>query len=316
MEYPFFLTKSKRKVISMISDCVIIGGGPAGLNATLVLGRARRRVILFDNNAPRNAVTKKSHGFITRDGVQHEEFRDIAHEELSKYPTVQVKNEKITKVKKLHEFLFEVTTEQENLFYSRKIILATGLKEILPTLTGVREHYGKSLFSCPYCDGWELRDRPLVLITENEYAFHMIKIIFNWSKDLVVCTNGKEILSIEQKNMLYKKGIEINERIISSLVGVNGQLEKILFLDGTEVERAGGFITPGWKLGSNLGKSLRCQLNSMGGINTDDYGRTSISHVYAAGDTSFIAPSQVIIAAAEGSRAAIGVNSDLTMEDF
>ncbi|WP_047980220.1 NAD(P)/FAD-dependent oxidoreductase [Ornithinibacillus contaminans] len=296
-------------------DCVIVGGGPAGLNAALVLGRARRRVILFDNNSPRNAVTQESHGFITRDGIKPKEFREIAHQDIAKYPSVRVRNEKITDVKKTGN-IFELVTEKGESINAKKVVLATGLKEIHPSIEKIMDFYGKSLFSCPYCDGWELKDLPLMVISESPSAIHMAKIVYNWSKDLIVCTNGKKTFGPEQKDMLQKKGIKVYEQNIKSLVGRNGDLEAVIFEDDEEVKRKGGFVTPEWIQATTFGYSLGCETHELGGIKTDQFGRTNIEGLYAAGDTSVIAPSQVIIAAAEGNRAAIGVNTDLSQEVF
>ncbi|MBS4194156.1 NAD(P)/FAD-dependent oxidoreductase [Lederbergia citri] len=299
----------------MMLDCVIVGGGPAGLNAALVLGRARRNVILFDNNSPRNAVTQESHGFITRDGIKPREFREIAHQDIAKYPSIMIRNEKIIDVKKtgMH---FEVVTEKGECIEGKKVILATGLKEIHPAIENIMDFYGKSLFSCPYCDGWELKDLPLMIISESHSAFHMAKTVYNWSKDLIVCTNGKKILTVEQKNMLQRKGIKVYEQKIKSLIGGNGSLEAVIFEDGEEVKRNGGFVTPEWIQATTFGQSLGCKTHELGGIITDQFGRTNIEGLYAAGDTSVIAPSQVIIAAAEGFRATMGVNTDLSQDDF
>ncbi|WP_132011113.1 NAD(P)/FAD-dependent oxidoreductase [Mesobacillus foraminis] len=299
----------------MMLDCVIVGGGPAGLNAALVLGRARRKVVLFDSNSPRNAVTHESHGFITRDGIKPSEFRKIAHHDIAKYPSVMIRNEKITDVKK-KGMLFELVTEEGECIQAKKVILATGLKEIHPSVDNLMNYYGKSLFSCPYCDGWELKDLPLIVLTEFPHAFHFVKIVYNWSKDLIVCTNGHKVLTTEQKEVLQRKGIKVSEQKIKTLVGENGFLESVIFEDGQEVKRNGGFVTPQWIQASHLGQSLGCEINQLGGIITDELGRTNIEGVYAAGDTSVIAPSQVIIAAAEGSKAAIGVNTDLTQDEF
>jgi thioredoxin reductase len=139
----------------MIVDCAIIGGGPAGLNAALVLGRARRRVLVFDDNHPRNAVTQESHGFVTRDGVKPHEFRAIAHQELRKYPSVDVQHVRVTAIRKASD-AFAITTEKGDVFSAKTVLLATGLKEILPPIDGLHDYYGKSVFCCPYCDGWEL----------------------------------------------------------------------------------------------------------------------------------------------------------------
>ena len=140
-------------------DCAIIGGGPAGLNALFILGRARRNVILLDNNNPRNAVTQESHGFITRDGIKPKEFREIAHKELSRYPSVIYAKREVTSVIKNNNSnnnvpSFElVTSENDERYQSKTIIISTGLKDILPSIENISDYYGKSLFHCPYCDG-------------------------------------------------------------------------------------------------------------------------------------------------------------------
>ncbi|MET3696625.1 thioredoxin reductase [Bacillus oleivorans] len=300
----------------MILDCAIIGGGPAGLNAALVLGRARRKVILFDNDQPRNAVTHESHGFITRDGVSPKAFRDLAHQDIRKYPSAEIKKLKIAEVKRESSSLFKLVTHEGTSYLSRKIIIATGLKESLPNVNGIRDYYGKSLFSCPYCDGWELREQPLVLIAENQNASHLAKMIYQWSHDLVICTNGNKIISETDEQLLKKKGIRIKEERIIHLSGSDGKLETVVFEDGTEINRSGGFVTTELKPANDFAHSLGCEVNKSGGIIVDALGRTNVDGVYAAGDTTLAGPSQLIIAASEGSRAAAGVNYDLTMEEF
>ena len=305
----------------MLFDCAIIGGGPAGLNAALILGRARRNVILFDNNNPRNAVTQESHGFITRDGIKPKEFREIAHEEIGRYPSVVYARREVNSVIKnnnSNEPLFELLTSENNERYqSKTIIISTGLRDVLPSIDNISDYYGRSLFHCPYCDGWELRDKPLVVIIgEQVRGFHFIQTIYNWSKDLVVCTNGTVFQNTEQKDLLQRKGIKIIENKIKNFVGENGQMEKILFENGKSVSRKGGFVMPQLVQSSDFGKQLGCQYNSLGGIAIDSFGRTNIPGVYAAGDASVIAPAQLIIAAAEGVRAAAGVNTDLTQKEF
>ncbi|MGB6673685.1 MAG: NAD(P)/FAD-dependent oxidoreductase [Candidatus Nitrosopolaris sp.] len=149
--------------IDMLFDCAIIGGGPAGLNAALILGRARRNAILIDSNKPRNAVTQESHGFITRDGIKPNEFRQIAHKEIGRYPSVKYKEREITSVIK-NKPSFELVTSEGERYQSKTIIISTGLKDVLPSIDNIYDYYGKSLFHCPHCDGWELRDKPLLLL--------------------------------------------------------------------------------------------------------------------------------------------------------
>ena len=299
----------------MLLDCAIIGGGPAGLNAALVLGRAKRNVVLFDDNTPRNAVTQESHGFLTRDGVKPDEFRNIAHQEIGKYPSVEIRHTRITDVSN-HESLFELVADNNSVFQARTVILATGLKETLPAIDGIHDYYGRSLFSCPYCDGWELKDRPLVVISEGQRTFYMAKIIWNWSRDLLVCTNGHSLLTKEEKETLQKKEIQVVEDSITALVGKMGMLERVVFATQGERSREGGFVVTQWFQASSFGTLLGCDMNALGGIVTDQFGRTTVPGVYAAGEASVGAPSQLIIAAAEGSRAAAGVNTDLTESEF
>ena len=299
----------------MLVDCAIIGGGPAGLTAALVLGRARRRVLVFDDNQPRNAVTQESHGFLTRDGVKPHEFRALAHQEIGKYPSVDIQHVRVTGIGHADD-AFDITTEQGDLFSAKMVLLATGLKELLPPIEGLRDYYGKSVFCCPYCDGWELRDRPLVVISEGPQTFHLVKVVWNWSHDLLVCTNGHQVLDSEQQATLRQKGIAVVEDRITALVGKQGQLERMVFATQEERARGGGFVAPQLLQASPFGEELGCEMNVMGGIVTDSFGRTTIPGVYAAGDASVVIPAQLIIAAAEGSRAAAGVNTDLTERDF
>lgn len=300
----------------MIIDCAIIGGGPAGLNAALVLGRARRTVLVFDENQPRNAVTQESHGFLTRDGVKPNEFRAIAHQEISKYLSVEIQHVRVTGIRHANDS-FEITTEKGDRLSAKTVLLATGLKEILPTIDGLHDYYGKSVFSCPYCDGWELKEKPLVVIAEEgQQAFHMAKIVWNWSHDLLLCTNGHQILTGAQRDTLRKKGIQVVEDRITALVGKHGQLERIAFATQEEKRREGGFVASQLLQASPFGEVLGCEMNVMGGIVTDPLGRTTVPGVYAAGDALVGVPHQLIIAAAAGSRAAAGVNTDLTESEF
>lgn len=299
----------------MILDCAVIGGGPAGLNASLVLGRARLKTILFDDNKPRNKVTAESHGFITRDGINPKELKRIAQEELDRYPDVRIEKQRVQRINKANT-LFKVETENGEIYTAKKIILATGFKENLPDIPRVEEFYGKSLYNCPFCDGWELRDRALAVIADDKKAFHMAKLVSNWTNDLIVFTNGHQVLSLEEQELLNSKGITINEKKIASFVGEEGMLKEIQFEDGTSELREGGFISTEWLQADSFKTSLGYTLNEHGGIATDSMQRTETEGVYACGDTRIAGPSQLIIAAAEGSMAAISVIGALTEEKF
>ncbi|SFD81001.1 Thioredoxin reductase [Paenibacillus catalpae] len=297
-------------------DAAIVGGGPAGLNAALVLGRARRKVALFDNSQARNMVTHASHGFITRDGVEPAEFRRIAYEEVLGYPTVQHWETDVTDIRRTKDG-FTIYTKAGEQIQARKVILAAGLKEKLPDIEGVADYYGKSLFACPFCDGWELRDQPLVVISDNPMAFHKVKLLQNWSRDVIVCTNGAaDILNSDQREQLEARRIRVIDTPIATLTGQNGMLEKVHFTDGSFIERSGGFIDPAQISKIDFKEALGYQTEDNGGIVIDAMGKTTAEGVFAAGDTAYVMPSQLIYAAASGSKAAMSVMGELTEENW
>lgn len=299
----------------MIYDCAIIGGGPAGLNAALVLGRARRTVALFDNNQPRNAVTHASHGFLTQDGVTPAEFRRIAYEEVLRYPSVEHHGRKVTSVRRTAEG-FEITADTGEPVHARKILVTTGLQEILPDITGVTEMYGSSLFNCPYCDGWELRDQPLIVVSDHERIYHLAKLLYGWSRDLVICTHGSSTLTDEQKRQLTSRDIIVTEQPVIAFHGQNGKLEQVEFADGSRISRTGGFITPAWVPQAGFCEELNYEKSELGGIQTDETGRSSIPGLFAAGEAASGGSSQLIMSAAAGSLIAVHINMELTEETF
>ncbi len=301
----------------MILDCAIIGGGPAGLNSALVLGRARRKVALFDDNRPRNAVTQHSHGFLTRDGISPAEFRALGQQDITRYPSVQIHPTRIENVLK-QETSFKLVADDGETFEARTLLLATGVQETLPAIEGIHDYYGKSIFNCPYCDGWELRDKPLVILAENEMAAsHLPKVVYNWSRDLVLCTNGHQVLNEEQKLFLEKYGIGVIEEKIVALTGQAGQLERIVFEHHPAIERSGGLVSVQVKQATTIGQDLGCETNALGGISIDELGHTSIKGVYAAGDTATaFMQAQLILAAASGLKTAVAINTDLTASYF
>lgn len=270
---------------------------------------------MFDDNKPRNAVTTETHGFITRDGINPKEFKKVGQEELSRYPDVRIEKQRVLRINK-ERTLFQVKTENGEIYNAKKVILATGFKEDLPDIPGVKEFYGNSLFSCPFCDGWELRDRPLAVIANDQKAVHLAKLVSNWTNDLIIFTNGNKVLSLEEQELLKSKGIGVNDKNITSLIGEKGMLKEIHLEDESVVLREGGFIAMEWKQAASFDFSLGYTLNEQGGIVTDSMQRTNIKGVLACGDTRIAGPSQLIMAASEGSMAALSVVGTLVEEKF
>ncbi|KAB0442268.1 thioredoxin reductase [Lysinibacillus fusiformis] len=295
---------------------MIIGGGPAGLSAALTLGRARRKVALVDNGTNRNRVTQESHGFLTRDGIKPQEFKNLASKDIESYPSITMMDQTVREIIKDDiTGLFLVNTSENKSYISEKILLATGIQEEFP-LPQIRQYYGKSLFSCPYCDGWELRDKPLAIIAENkEHISHMTKLVFNWSQDLIVFTNGHQ-LSEKVQNDFEQKKIKVYTNTIKDLHGDDGNLSSVELETGENILRAGGFVVPSFYRPNKFAKQLNCQVDENGTVMTDGAGRTTAAGIYTAGETEKGGPSSLMIAAAEGFKAATSINMDITIERF
>lgn len=297
-------------------ECAIIGGGAAGLNAGLYLGLSLRNIVIFDNGTNRNRVTKKSHGFLTRDGVTPSEFKSLAIQEIQSYENVKCVNHSVENISKLESGKFLIHTENEGRFEVSKIILSSGIREVFPNNINVSEFYGKSMYSCPYCDGWEMKHQPLIVIAENEdHAVHLGKLVYNWSKDIIITSNGNSVKSSTIE--LFKiKGIEFIETRIKKLHGNNGILEAVEFDSGVVIERTGGFISPKFNRTNDFAEKLECEMNENNHIVVDDFGRTSQPNIYVAGEYKNLQSTSLVISAAEGCKVAIAVNMDLINEEF
>ncbi|HXG55402.1 MAG TPA: NAD(P)/FAD-dependent oxidoreductase, partial [Vicinamibacterales bacterium] len=187
-------------------DVVIVGGGPAGLSAALMLGRCRRRVLLCDNGHPRNEASHAMHGFLTRDGMPPAEFLACAREELKPYDTVELRHCSVTSAKCV-DGAFLTTLADGEQFRSRKLLLATGVCDNIPQLEGMEALYGRSVFHCPYCDGWEIRDEPIAIYGRGDRGYGLSLELTAWSRDLVLCTDGPSEIDDEKRSRLTRNGI-------------------------------------------------------------------------------------------------------------
>ena len=294
-------------------DVIIVGGGPAGLSAALMLGRSRRRVLVCDAGRPRNAASHAMHGFLSRDGTPPGEFLDIAREQLRQYDTVELRHCEVT-VAQCRDSRFYVELTDGSSFLSRKLLIATGVVDKLPDIPGVAELYGRSVFHCPYCDGWEVRDRPLAIYGRGARGLGLSLELTGWSRDLVLCTDGPTELADEDLARLARHGIGVRSEPIARLEG-DGQLERIAFKTGEPLARHALFFTMGQELQSRLALELGCQINEKGTIATGKYEATHLTGLYVAGDASR-AVQWVVVAAAEGAEAAFAINTDLLKEDL
>lgn len=295
-------------------EVVVVGGGAAGLSAALLLGRSRRRVLVSDTGKTRNAIAHESHSFFTRDGSTPAELVRIGREQLRPYETVEFRPVGVKTVKAQTKG-FEVLLEDGTQVTSRKILLATGVIDEMPEIEGFKELWGRSIFHCPFCHGWEVRDQPLALYGNGAVGFELAELLKGWSNDLVLCTDGAATLSEDERRLLAKNKVTIREERIARVTGRNGQLENIVFANGATLARIAIFFRPKQHQHSDLAKQLGCEFTDFGTIKVDDVGQTSVSGVYAAGD--MIHPmQQIAFAVARGALGAIGINRALLQEDF
>ncbi|MED4753577.1 NAD(P)/FAD-dependent oxidoreductase [Brevibacillus choshinensis] len=300
--------------MNQLIDVGVIGGGPAGLNAALVLGRARKSVMVIDEGRPRNRVTRESHGFLTRDGISPSEFRHIAMEQIHAYPSVQFVEDQVVTITGT-DGDFHITTAQGMTYRSKKLLFAVGMKDLPLEINGLSDVYGKSAFVCPYCDGWELRDQPLVLIVKGARALHLAKTISGWTNRFTICTDGPDELTGEQREELKQHNVPVFHSPIERIVSTEGMVQHVLLADGTIIPCTGIFFAPKLITGSDLPQTLGCQLTETGTVIVDDFGKTNVPGVYSAGDAA-TERYQVITAASLGSLAAVGINSELLAESW
>jgi thioredoxin reductase len=297
-----------------LHDVIIIGGGPAGLSAALVLGRCRRNVLLFDSGEPRNAASRAMHGYLSRDGTPPSEFLKIGREQLRTYPTVHLHDGEVISVDR-HESAFTVELKDKRRFTARILLLASGIADELPQLKGFNQFWGKSAHLCPYCDGWEHRDQPIAVYGKGIEGVELALEMLGWSQDLVLCTDGPCRLDSRKLKRLEAARIGLIETPIESLEGHAEQLERVRFTDGSTHSCKALFFAAPQRQRTDLAKRLGCKLSEDGTtLDCEECASTNIPGIYVAGNASR-GLHLVIMAAAEGTQAAFTINQALLEAD-
>ncbi|HLA63870.1 MAG TPA: NAD(P)/FAD-dependent oxidoreductase [Rhodothermales bacterium] len=294
-------------------DAVVVGGGPAGLSAALTLGRSRRRVLLAADGPTRNAPAHAAHNVFTRDGTPPAELVRIGRAQLAPY-AVSIREEWVTDAERT-DAGFAVTFAGGGRVEARALVLATGVRDVMPDVPGFAELWGSGVFHCPYCHGWEVAGQPLAIYARGETALHFAQLIRGWTDDLILITDGPSGLSAEDRAKVERNGIVVREERVERLVGTGGRLEAVVFAGGEAIPRAGLFLRPEQELRSDLPHRLACPLSADGRVQADAAGKTPVPGVFVAGD---VGPGwqSVPSAIASGALAGAMLNAELLAQEF
>jgi thioredoxin reductase len=301
--------------LNTVHDVIIVGAGPAGLSAALNLVRARRTTLVFDSNRPRNAATLHAHGYLTRDGVSPLELRKIGRAEVESYPNAEVALARVESIEQ-RDGGFVVSAvglrgAADRVETTRAVLIATGLAETMPAIPSIRAYYGTHLHSCLECDGYEKAGEALALIGETPDLARRAHELSQWSRDLIVFTNGAETITDGEERALAAIGIRVERRVIDDVVGERATMSGVRLVDGEVIARTSGFVRPVWTPTLDYAQDLGLERDAAGLVVVDARGRTSVPGVYAAGDSTAPGPQQLIVAAGEGATTAAAINRDL-----
>jgi thioredoxin reductase len=297
-----------------ILDVIIIGGSYSGLSAAMALGRALRDVLVIDSGVPCNRKTPHSHNFITQDGEKPLAIAEKAKAQVLKYDTVKFLTDLAINGKKTDNG-FEIHTQSGKVFSAKKLVFATGVKDIMPDIEGFSECWGITVIHCPYCHGYEVKNEKTGILANGNFAFHYAQLIRNWTKDLTIFTNGKSELTQEQTDKIRKHNISIIEKEISSLKHENGVLQEIIFKDNSTFELKAIYSRPPFEQHCKIPELLGCELTEQGLIKVDTFQKTSVENIFACGDNTS-AFRAVSYAVSTGNIAGSVLNNAMTEEEF
>jgi len=295
-------------------DVIIIGGSYAGLSAAMALGRSLRHVLIIDSGSPCNRQTPHSHNFITHDGAVPATIADKAREQVLRYDTVEFRNDLAVSSRKT-ERGFEVVTRGGGAFTAKKLILATGIRDVLPDITGFDTCWGISVIHCPYCHGYEFRGHRTGIMANGERAFHLASLVYNLTGSITILTRGKAEFNAEQISKLEKHNIPVIETEISAIEHEEGHVRNVVFKDDARIAFDALYAAVPFVQHSDIPASMGCELNEQGYIRTDGFHRTTVPGIYACGDNCSMMRS-VAYAVSGGNITGAMVNKELTEEAF
>ena len=300
-------------MVDDLYDCIVIGAGPAGLSASLFLARYLRRTLTFHHNSPRNEYAHGVHGFLGHHGIRPGELLARGRDEVTSHGGLIIEA-CVTKVEKVSAERFRVFAgdEEERVFEARRLLLATGLRDLTPDCPGFREFYGWSVFHCPDCDGYEVKDKRVAVLAYDKNAAGFTQNLLTWTRHITLLTDQREISNDDEAELT---ALDISLRT-DAVVGLEGhkstkQLQRVVFAEGEPLECDALFFNLGTELATNFHEALGCRLDpDCGLLWVDETQQTSVEGVYGAGD---ITPNSqlAVVAAAEGAMAAIHIHQSL-----
>lgn len=295
-------------------DVIIIGGSYAGLSAAMALGRALRNVLIIDNGLPCNRQTPHSHNFITQDGEKPNVIAEKAKAQVLKYDTVKIHHD-LAVIGQRTKDGFNIITQNGWDFTARKLIFASGVKDLMPNIIGFAACWGISVIHCPYCHGYEVKNEKTGILANGNFAYHYAQLVQNLTKDLTIFTNGKSLLTPEQTEKITKHNIAIIEKEIASLRHQNGNVAQIIFKDGSTFGLKAIYSRPAFEQHCKIPETLGCELTEQGLIKVDMFQKTSVANIFACGDSASPMRS-VANAVATGNLTGAMVNNEMTEEEF
>ena len=295
-------------------DVIIVGGSYSGLAAAMSLGRALTRVLVIDSGIPCNRQTPHSHNFLTRDGQPPKQIATIARQQVQDYETVTFfRGLAVTAGKVGNDWEIEVVSGE--VFRAGRLVFATGIRDILPSIDGLAECWGISVLHCPYCHGYEVAGEKTGILANGDSAVEMATLISNWTKDLTIYTNGPSRLTPEQKNQFTTRQIKIIDKEITNLTHTDGQVQNVVFKDGSMFPVKAIYTRAPFVQHCMIPAALGCELTEEGHIKVDTFQETSVSGIYACGDNASRIRT-VAHAVAAGTMAGIAISRKMIFENF
>jgi thioredoxin reductase len=295
-------------------DVIIIGGSYAGLSAAMSLGRSLRNVLVIDSGKPCNVQTPHAHNLLTHDGEQPAAIVGIAKDKLLAYSTVHLLSDEATGGCRTADG-FQINTKTGDQYFAKKIILATGIKDLMPAIPGFKECWGISVVHCPYCHGYESKGKKTAIMANSDKAFHLVSLVYNLTKDLTVLTNGMQQFTEEQLVKIAKYGIRVCDTEVTVINHEAGQVKQVHFADGTSLPFDAVYAALPFTQHSEIAMTLGCELTANGHISIDHSLQTSVKGVYACGDSAAMMRS-LANAIAMGNLAGAMINRELVDETF